>query len=128
MKLNTRLIIIFFAIVILPFLLAAVTYFVICSSIVWNMKHTYGVDDIPLSAALNPSEIYSSVTGEFLVLVEDKLTDEENFYNRGDDFREMDEQLGQISSFLIIREEGEIFYINKERENDPILDVLDTIN
>ena len=55
MKLNTRLIIIFFAIIILPFILAALNYFVICFSIVWNMKQTYNMYDIPLSAALNPS-------------------------------------------------------------------------
>ena len=128
MKLSTRLIIIFCAIVILPFLLAAVTYFIICSSIVWNMKHTYGIDDVPLSAALNPSEIYSSMTEEYLVLLEDKLTDEENIYNVAAEFSEVDNQLSQISSFLIIREEGEILYINNERKEDSVLGVLDTLD
>ena len=73
MKLNTRLIVIFFAVIFLPFILAASTFFVICGSMVWNLKHTYGVKDIPLSAALSPAELYSSVTENYMDILKEKL-------------------------------------------------------
>ena len=124
MKLNTRLIIIFFAIVILPFVLAALTYFIICSSIVWNMKQTYDMDDIPLSAALNPSEVYSSITDRFMGILEERLTKEDSAFKGTNDLQEIDKQLDRISSFVVLSMDDEIIYINSDREEDPVLDVL----
>ena len=124
MKLNTRLIIIFFAIVVLPFLLAGMTYFVITGSLVWNMKHTYGIKNVPLTATLSPSELYSSVTDEYMVLLQDKLSKDGDFLKEVEEIQDIDSQLGQISSFLIIRVGDEILYIGKDNEEDPVLDVL----
>ena len=124
MKLNTRLIIIFFAIIILPFVLAALTYFVICSSIVWNMKQTYDMDDIPLSAALNPSEVYTSITDLFMDIAEEKLSTEDTGLAGAGDIQDIDKQLGRISSFLVLSKDGELWYISPEREEDPVLEVI----
>ena len=124
MKLNTRLIIIFFAIVVLPFLLAGMTYFVITGSMVWNMKHTYGIKNVPLTATLSPSELYSSVTDEYMVLLQDKLSKDSDFLKEVEEIQDIDSQLGQISSFLIIKVGDEILYIGKDNEEDPVLDVL----
>ena len=124
MKLNTRLIIIFFAIIFLPFILAATTFFVICGSMVWNLKHTYGIKDVPLSAALSPAELYSSVTEKYMDILKDKLSTESDFYKNADEIQEIDNQLSQLSSFLIVKGDDEIYYIGADNENDPVLEVL----
>ncbi|MCR4813674.1 MAG: HAMP domain-containing histidine kinase [Lachnospiraceae bacterium] len=124
MKLNTRLIVIFFAVVFLPFILAATTFFVICGSMVWNLKHTYGVKDVPLSAALSPAELYSSVTEKYMEILKQKLESDRDFYKNGEEIKEIDDQLSQLSSFVIIKGEEEIYYIAKEHEEDEVLSVL----
>lgn len=124
MKLNTRLIVIFFAVIFLPFILAASTFFVICGSMVWNLKHTYGVKDIPLSAALSPAELYSSVTENYMDILKEKLEKNQDFYRNAEEIKEIDEQLSQLSSFVIIKGNDEIFYIGNEHEEDEVLQVL----
>ena len=124
MKLNTRLIIIFFAIIVLPFTLAALSYFIICSSIIWNMKLTYGVKDVPLSAALSPSELYTSVTDKYMELLAEEIKDDAEYLKNVETNKEIDRQLNQISSFLIVRVNGEIYYIDAEHAEDPVLEVL----
>ena len=124
MKLNTRLIVIFFAVIFLPFILAASTFFVICGSMVWNLKHTYGVKDIPLSAALSPAELYSSVTENYMDILKEKLEKNQGFYRNAEEIKEIDEQLSQLSSFVIIKGNDEIFYIGNEHEEDEVLQVL----
>ena len=124
MKLNTRLIVIFFAVIFLPFILAASTFFVICGSMVWNLKHTYGVKDIPLSAALSPAELYSSVTENYMDILKEKLEKDQDFYRNAEEIKEVDDQLSQISSFVIIKGNDEIFYIGIEHEEDDVLQVL----
>ena len=124
MKFNTRLIIIFLAVILLPFLLATVTFFVICGSMVWNLKHTYGVKDVPLSAALSPAELYSSVTDKYMDILKEKLITEPDFYKNVEEIREIDNQLGRMSSFIIVKGEDKIYYIRPEYEEDEVLDVL----
>ena len=124
MKLNTRLIVIFFAVIFLPFILAASTFFVICGSMVWNLKHTYGVKDIPLSAALSPAELYSSVTENYMDILKEKLEKDQDFYRNAEEIKEIDDQLSQLSSFVIIKGNDEIFYIGNEHVEDEVLQVL----
>ena len=124
MKLNTRLIVIFFAVIFLPFILAASTFFVICGSMVWNLKHTYGVKDIPLSAALSPAELYSSVTENYMDILKEKLEKNQDFYRNAEEIKEIDDQLSQLSSFVIIKGNDEIFYIGNEHAEDEVLQVL----
>lgn len=124
MKFNTRLIIIFLAVILLPFLLATVTFFVICGSMVWNLKHTYGVKDVPLSAALSPAELYSSVTDKYMDILKEKLITEPDFYKNVEEIREIDNQLGRMSSFIIVKGEDKIYYIRPEYKEDEVLDVL----
>ena len=123
-KLNTRLIVIFFAVIFLPFILAASTFFVICGSMVWNLKHTYGVKDIPLSAALSPAELYSSVTENYMDILKEKLEKNQDFYRNAEEIKEIDDQLSQLSSFVIIKGNDEIFYIGNEHTEDDVLQVL----
>ena len=123
-KLNTRLIVIFFAVIFLPFILAASTFFVICGSMVWNLKHTYGVKDIPLSAALSPAELYSSVTENYMDILKEKLEKDQDFYRNAEEIKEIDDQLSQLSSFVIIKGNDEIFYIGNEHVEDEVLQVL----
>ena len=124
MKLNTRLIIIFFAIIVLPFTLAAMSYFVICSSIIWNMKLTYGVKDVPLSAALSPSELYTSVTDKYMEFLAGEIKNDAEYLKNVETNKEIDRQLNQISSFLIVRVDNKIYYIDAEHAEDPVLEVL----
>lgn len=124
MKLNTRLIIIFFAVIFLPFILAATTFFVICGSMVWNLKHTYGVKDVPLSAALSPAELYSSVTENYMDILKEKLEKDNEFYKNAEEISEIDSQLSQLSSFIIIKGEEDIYYIGNDYEEDEVLNVL----
>ena len=124
MKLNTRLIIIFFAVIFLPFILAATTFFVICGSMVWNLKHTYGVKDVPLSAALSPAELYSSVTENYMDILKEKLEKDNEFYKNAEEISEIDSQLSQLSSFIIIKGEEDLYYIGNDYEEDEVLNVL----
>ncbi|MBR4581676.1 MAG: HAMP domain-containing protein [Lachnospiraceae bacterium] len=124
MKLNTRLIIIFFAVIFLPFILAATTFFVICGSMVWNLKHAYGVKDVPLSAALSPAELYSSVTENYMDILKEKLEKDNEFYKNAEEISEIDSQLSQLSSFVIIKGEEDLYYIGKDYEEDEVLNVL----
>ena len=127
MKLNTRLIIIFFAVILLPFILAAMTYFVISGSMVWGLRHTYGIKDIPLSAALNPSELYTSVTNEYITLLKDKLTQDTGDLAAVINTEEIDDinrQLDQLSSFFVLRKGDKIIYVTEDYKEDPVLKVL----
>ena len=91
---------------------------------VWNLKHTYGVKDIPLSAALSPAELYSSVTENYMDILKEKLEKDQDFYRNAEEIKEVDDQLSQISSFVIIKGNDEIFYIGIEHEEDDVLQVL----
>ena len=124
MKLNTRLIIIFFAVIFFPFLLAATTFFVICGSMVWNLKHTYGIKDVPLSAALSPAEVYSAVTDKYMDIIKQRFAEDEDFYKNVEEIQEIDRQLSQISSFVIIKGEDDIYYIANDYADDAVLKVL----
>ena len=124
MKLNTRLIIIFFAIIVLPFALAGLTYLVICGSIAWNLKQAYGIKNVPISAALSPTELYSTVTEEYMVVLRQKLEQDSDYVKNTEELTALDDELGRISSFLVVTKGDEIYYIAKEHAEDPVLDVL----
>ena len=124
MKLNTRLIVIFFAIIVLPFVLAGLTYLVICGSIAWNLKQAYGVKKVPISAALNPTELYSTVTEEYMELLREKLEKDTDYIKNTEELTALDEELGRISSFLVVTKGEEIYYIGADKADDPVLGVL----
>ena len=124
MKLNTRLIIIFFAIVVLPFILAGLTYLTICGSIAWNLKQAYGIKIVPISAALSPTELYSTVTEEYMVVLREKLEQNTDYIKDTEELTSLDEELGRISSFLVVKKGDEIYYLGKEHAEDPVLNVL----
>jgi signal transduction histidine kinase len=124
MKLNTRLIIIFFAIVVLPFILAGLTYLTICGSIAWNLKQAYGIKNVPISAALSPTELYSTVTEEYMVVLREKLEQDTDYIKNTEELTTLDEELSRISSFLVVKKGDEIYYLGTEHAEDPVLNVL----
>ena len=130
MKLKTKLWITFIIIVVLPILLTTIAYLVIGATVVLGMRDTYGEDSISFSFASNPASAYDEIISEhYKVLEEYSLTNPMKLSDKAF-LAEMDESLGEVSAFLVVKKGNSLYYVSAESQYDPVIhqltDIADT--
>ena len=130
MKLKTKLWITFIIIVVLPILLTTIAYLVIGATVVLGMRDTYGEDSISFSFASNPASAYDEIISEhYEVLEEYSLTNPMKLSDKAF-LAEMDESLGEVSAFLVVKKGNSLYYVSAESQYDPVIhqltDIADT--
>lgn len=124
MKLKTKLWITFIIIVVLPIILTTVAYLVIGATVVFNMRDTYGEDSIAFSFASNPALAYDEIIDEHYEIIEYYALNESEKLEDTEYLMQFDESLKEVSAFLVIKKEQEIYYVSEETEFDPIIQRL----
>lgn len=127
MKLKTKLWITFIIIVVLPIILTAVAYLVIGTSVVLDMRDTYGEDSISFSFASNPASAYGEIINEHYETIKDYAVNEPEKLEDRDVLGELDESLQEVSAFVVVKKGQSLYYISAEAQYDPIVQQLTDI-
>ncbi len=123
MKLRTRLMVTFLAIVILPVLLICIAGAVMGIAMKQNMRETYGVENVNMSLIANPVEGFSELTeDEYEKLTFVAQTVPEQFLNESF-LEEGNELLQEKASCLIVIYNDEIVY-NGGALNEEVYELL----
>lgn len=130
MKLKTKLWITFIIIVVLPILLTTIAYLVIGATVVLGMRDTYGEDSISFSFASNPASAYDEIINEHYETLEEYALSDPSKLGDKEILAQMDESLGEVSAFLVVKKENSLYYVSAESQYDPVIhqltDIADT--
>ncbi len=130
MKLKTKLWITFIIIVLLPILLTTIAYLIIGATVVLGMRDTYGEDSISFSFASNPASAYDEIISEHYETLEEYALSDPSKLADKEILAEMDESLGEVSAFLVVKKGNSLYYVSAESQYDPIIhqltDIADT--
>ena len=121
MKLKTKLWITFFIIVGLPIVLTTVAYLVIGASVVFNMRDTYGEESVGFSFVSNPAQAYDEIIEEHYKVIEEYAVSEPEKLADTEVLQRFDENLEEVSAFLVVQKEEDIYYVSPEAEYDPVI-------
>ena len=124
MKLKTKLWITFIIIVILPILLTTIAYLVIGASVVLDMRDTYGEDSISFSFASNPASAYDEIIDEHYEVIKEYALKEPEKLEDKEVLMQIDEGLQEVSAFLVVKKDQELYYVSEETQYDPIIHQL----
>ncbi len=124
MKLKTKLWITFIIIVVLPILLTTIAYLVIGAATVLGMRDTYGEDSISFSFASNPASAYDEIINDHYEAIEKYITTNPSKLEDKDFLGGMDESLEEVSAFLVVKKDQEIYYVSDESQYDPVIHQL----
>lgn len=124
MKLNTRLLITFLTIVILPLVLTVVAFCGIGFIIKQNVQEVYGLDRVDISILADPVQGYGKLTDDEFTMLERQISVdvkvvEDTFY-----LDSMNERIKNKSSYLIVRKNNEIYYSGNQIGTNHIFDSL----
>ncbi len=130
MKLKTKLWITFIIIVVLPILLTTIAYLVIGATVVLGMRDTYGEDSISFSFASNPASAYDEIISEHYETLEEYALSDPSKLGDKEILVQMDESLGEVSAFLVVKKGDSLYYVSAESQYDPVIhhltDIADT--
>lgn len=130
MKLKTKLWITFIIIVVLPILLTTIAYLVIGATVVLGMRDTYGEDSISFSFASNPASAYDEIINEHYETLEEYALSDPSKLGDKEILVQMDESLGEVSAFLVVKKGDSLYYVSAESQYDPVIhhltDIADT--
>lgn len=130
MKLKTKLWITFIIIVVLPILLTTIAYLVIGATVVLGMRDTYGEDSISFSFASSPASAYDEIINEHYETLEEYALSDPSKLGDKEILAQMDESLGEVSAFLVVKKGNSLYYVSAESQYDPVIhqltDIADT--
>ncbi len=124
MKLKTKLWITFIIIVVLPILLTTIAYLVIGATVVLGMRDTYGEDSISFSFASNPASAYDEIINEHYETLEEYALSDPSKLGDKEMLAEMDESLGEVSAFLVVKKGDSLYYVSAASQYDPVIHQL----
>lgn len=124
MKLKTKLWITFIIIVVLPILLTTIAYLVIGATVVLGMRDTYGEDSISFSFASNPASAYDEIINEHYETLEEYALSDPSKLGDKEILAQMDESLGEVSAFLVVKKGDSLYYVSAESQYDPVIHQL----
>lgn len=124
MKLKTKLWITFIIIVVLPILLTTIAYLVIGATVVLGMRDTYGEDSISFSFASNPASAYDEIINEHYETLEEYALSDPSKLGDKEILAQMDESLGEVSAFLVVKKGNSLYYVSAESQYDPVIHQL----
>lgn len=124
MKFNTKLVITSVTIIILPFLLALLSYWIVGMTLSFNLQDSYGIEKVPISVALNPVEVYNQVTDDYFILISDMADSGDGKIEDLVTLKKMDDELGEISSHIIVKKDDLFYYVAKSMKKDPVISYL----
>ncbi len=125
MKFNTKLAITFIGILILPILLAEIAYIAIGFGLFYSVKDNQDDDNkFNFQIMSDPVQAYKAVTADYYdTLVEMAQNEPEKLYDKAF-LDEIDEQLKEVSSYLIVRKGDRLYYCSSPETGERIFDRL----
>lgn len=120
MNLKKRLTITFLTLTFLPIILTAVTFVFLSTMVSYNENNTGFLEEFSLKSA---SEITELAEETYYEIEEQLKIDPERFTN-STYLRELNTQLEESSSYIIVRKGNEIYYSGSSQKEDPLLKML----
>jgi len=121
MKINTKLTIIFLTVILLPIVLSVLAYFIIGFALTWNIRNAYGNDSIRFSVTAAPTESYNAITDDYYDLLVKYATEDPAKLDDKDSLAFVDEKLQEVSAFLVVKKNEEIFYVSDQAVSEAVL-------
>ena len=115
MKLKTRLLITFLAIFALPLVLTAVAFSMIGTMLVKDVQNTYGMESIDSAAFMNAAEEFDVEIHEMLDDIESQIASNPEKLEDISYLEQLNEQANEISSFIVVRKNKDIYYVENEK-------------
>ncbi len=111
MKLQTRLLITFLAIFVLPLVLTAAAFAMIGTMLARQVQDTYGMEWIGTAALMNASEELDMQVHEMLDAIEEQLEKDPAVMENTDYLSQLNKEANALSSFILVRKGDEIYYV-----------------
>ncbi len=123
MKLHTKLVIIFITIMILPIVLAVVVYWAMGLGMLWNVRKASADGDVKFTIS-DPSSAYDKAIDEYYELIVRSVEENAAEIESIERLMGLDESLQEVSAYLMVCKEEEIYYISDEMSDEPVLSHL----
>ena len=124
MKFNTKLTITSVTVIVLPFLLALLSYWIIGWALSRNLQENYGIDKVPVSVVLNPTEVYNRVTDDYFSKIGEMAENDVAALEDITCLQKLDDELSEVSSSLIVKKGKDIYYCSEDMLSDPVISYL----
>lgn len=123
MKLNTKLVIIFITIMILPIALAVVVYWAMGLGLLWNVRKASTDGEAKFSFS-DPSSAYNKAIDEYYDLIVRSVEEDAQEIESLEHLCMLDENLQEVSAYLVVRKGDAFYYISEQMEEEPVLSHL----
>ena len=123
MKLKTRIIVSFFAIIFVPLLLSAVSLAAFTQHQLNSLEEQYGIEDATYDT-LNSSALLSKMTKGTFEWIQKAAKDNPQELEDQKKLAEVDERLNKQNSYLLVRKGKEIYYCSYQEEGELLLSEL----
>ena len=120
MKLKTRIIVSFFAIIFVPLLLSAVSLAAFTQHQLNSLEEQYGIEDATYDI-LNSSALLSKMTKGTFEWLQEAAQEEPEKLEDKEKLAEIDERLNKQNSYLLVRKNREIYYCGALDEGSALL-------
>lgn len=123
MKLHTKLVIIFITIMILPIVLAVVVYWAMGLGLLWNVRKASTNGDVKFTIS-DPSSAYNKAIDEYYELIVRTVEENSAEIESLDKLDSMDQSLQEVSAYLVVCRNDEIYYVSEKMKDEPVLEYL----
>lgn len=120
MKLNTKLVIIFITIMILPIVLAVVVYWAIGLGMLWNVRKASTDGEVKFSLS-DPSSAYNKAIDEYYEMIVKDVENNSLEIESLDHLAQLDESLQEVSAYLMVYKGDTIYYVSNRMSDEPVL-------
>ena len=123
MKLKTRLIITFLTIILLPLALAC-TAFLFISGFLSKGQEEYGLRNNDYNLLVDPAQASRTISDQLFFELDQLLENNPSALEDPEIFAEMNEQIADKSSYVLVRRQDKIYYAGNELAANQIFDKL----
>lgn len=124
MKLKSKIKISFALLTIIPVLMMSGMLFSISNIQMRSIEDKYGIENIGIGSLLNPTKIYSSLTGKVYDEIVEKIQNDVNSLKDSEYLESLNEGLSKQFSFMIVKIDDEIIYNGATEQENGIVDKL----
>lgn len=123
MKFRTRILITFFTIILLPCMLA-ITAFLLIGNYLTRTQEEFGVTHADLNMWIDPTVASRTISDEIFTETKEKLQQNPKALDDIEMLAELNAQISEKSSYIIVRKEDGIHYAGNQLAADKIFDKL----
>lgn len=123
MKLKKKLVVIFITIMLLPIVLSVVVYWAMGLGLLYNVRKVSLGEDAKFTFS-DPSSAYNKAIDEYYDLLERLVKEKPESLENAEYLAETDENLQEVSAYLVVKKADKIFYVSPKMESEEIISHL----